>query len=57
MILKLETLFKKSDALGAYGLRRWVVDERPLAPLERAVSLEPLEPLRPFCLTPTATIS
>ena len=34
MILKLETLFKKSDALGAYGLRRCFVAECPLAPLE-----------------------
>jgi hypothetical protein len=34
MILKLETLFKKSDALGAYGLRRWLEDECPLTPLE-----------------------
>ncbi len=30
MILKLQTLFKKSDALGAYGLWRCFTDDCPL---------------------------
>lgn len=55
MILKFETWFKKSDALGAYGFRCCFADDCPLECVP--LPLDGLCPFRPFDVPSIATIS